>query len=108
MFSTIVAQYTRPLTALLIKDPKTTDIRIDIFSPFGQQQAELLRFHDTQHQCNLNTRGHGFDDCILDVNRQIARQLFLDAEFAEAFQIEHYNQVVKRHLRVNHADTNVF
>lgn len=94
MFNEIANKYTRPLTAFLIKDPKTIDIRIDVYSPFDQQQAkwkaELLRFHDTQHQRNLNTRGHGFDDRILNVNRNIASQLSLDAEFAEAFQIEYH------------------
>ena len=33
-------------------------------------KAELLRFHRTQHERNLQTRQHGFDERILRVNRQ--------------------------------------
>ncbi len=85
----------RALAAFLNRDPKTIAMRTDLYMPFGQDEAdwktELLRFHDTQHQRNLNTRGHGFDDRILDVNRAIARELSLDEAYAEAFEIELYN-----------------
>ncbi|MBN1553514.1 MAG: PIG-L family deacetylase [Phycisphaerae bacterium] len=80
--------------ALLIRDPKTVEMRIDLYMPFGPEQAawkaELLRFHDSQHRRNLNTRGHGFDDRILDVNKTIAGELAIDFEYAEAFEVELY------------------
>ena len=60
--------------------------------PFGQREAdwkaELLRYHDSQHQRNLRTRGHGFDERVLAVNRRIARELSLDDEYAEAYEVE--------------------
>jgi hypothetical protein len=80
-----------PMTAWLIRDPKTVAMRIDLYTPFDKDEAgwkaEMLRFHRSQHQRNLNTRGRGFDDRILDVNRAIARDLALDAPFAEAFEV---------------------
>jgi len=82
----------RPLALALIRDPKTIAMTTRWFVPFDQVEADwkaaLLRCHDTQHQRNLNTRGHGFDHRILDHNRQIARELGLAAEYAEAFELE--------------------
>lgn len=78
--------------ALLIRDPKTVEARDDAFFPFGEAEAawkaELLRFHRSQHQRNLNTRGHGFDERILRVNRESAKRLGLDEPYAESFEIE--------------------
>lgn len=78
--------------AFLNRDPKTITLRPDIYMPFGAEQADwkgrLLRFHDSQHQRNLNTRRHGFDDRILNVNRQFARDLGLTDPFAEVFELE--------------------
>jgi LmbE family N-acetylglucosaminyl deacetylase len=89
----------QPLAAFLDRDPKTIGLRTDLYMPFGQDEgdwkAALLRFHDSQHQRNLNTRGHGFDDRILDVNRAIAHELSLTHEYAEAFEIELHNIVEK-------------
>jgi len=80
-----------PIAALLSRDPKTVSMRIDLYMPFGEREAEwkaeLLRFHDSQHQRNLNTRGHGFDERILTTNRHIARELGIDAPYAEAFEL---------------------
>lgn len=80
-----------PIAALLSRDPKTISMRADFYVPFGEEQAEwkaeLLRFHDSQHQRNLNTRGHGFDERILAINRNIARELGIDAPYAEAFEL---------------------
>ena len=85
----------RPLTLLLIRDPKTGAMRTDLYVPFRREQAawkaKLLRFHDTQHQRNLATRGYGFDDRILAGNRQVASDLSLVATYAEAFERELYN-----------------
>ena len=78
--------------ALLIRDPKTIDARDDAFMPFGEAEAawkaELLRFHLSQHRRNLNTRGHGFDERILRVNRESAKRLGLAEPYAESFEIE--------------------
>ncbi len=82
----------KPVTAFLNRDPKTIDMRTDTFMPFDAEQAEwkarLLRIHDSQHQRNLYSRGHGFDDRILNTNRQTARELSITQEFAEAFEIK--------------------
>jgi len=78
----------------LICDPKTIEMRTDLYMPFDQAEADwktqLLRFHDSQHQRNIRTRNHGFDDRILDVNRGIARKLLLAHEYAEAFEIKYF------------------
>jgi len=95
MVRKIVQKLDRPITLLLIRDPKTVAMRTDLYMPFGQEEAAwkatLLRFHDTQHQRNLATRGHGFDDRILAGNRQFARELSLEAPYAEAFERETYS-----------------
>lgn len=91
----VAPQTGRPFAAFLNRDSKTIEMRTDLYMPFGQDEAdwkaELLRFHDSQHQRNLRTRGHGFDDRILDFNRKTARELSLAAGYAEAFEIELYN-----------------
>jgi len=95
MFRYIAPRIGYPLVAFLNRDPKTIDMRTDLYLPFGQKEAEwkarLLRIHDSQHQRNLNTRGHGFDERILNLNRQIAVELCLNQEYGEAFEIEFYN-----------------
>ena len=92
LFGQVAGRSGRALTAFLNRDPKTVRMRTDLYMPFGQDEAnwkaELLRFHDSQHQRNLRTRGCGFDDRILEENRAIARDLSLDHEYAEAFEIE--------------------
>ena len=94
MFRRIAAGHGHPLAAFLVRDPKTIAARTDVHMPFYQDEAdwkaELLRFHDTQQQRNLNTRGHGFDDRILEVNRRSARELSLAEPYAETFEIELY------------------
>jgi len=95
LFSEAARRSGRSLAAFLIRDPKTIGMRIDLYMPFGQAEAEwkaqLLRFHDSQHRRNLRTRAHGFDDRILDVNRQIAQELSLPQDYAEAFEVELFN-----------------
>ena len=75
-------------------DPKTLAMRPDFHVPFGHVEAAwkaaLLCCHASQHQRNLRTRGRGFDDRILDVNRAVARELGLAAEFAEAFEVRRF------------------
>jgi LmbE family N-acetylglucosaminyl deacetylase len=80
------------LVACLNRDPKTIAMRDDLITAFGADEAAwkagLLRCHQSQHQRNLHTRGHGFDDRILNGNRQFAAALGCDAEYAETFELE--------------------
>ena len=82
------------LVACLNRDPKTIAMRDDLITEFGADAATwkggLLRCHQSQHQRNLHTRGHGFDDRILNINRQFAVALACEAEFAETFEVEFY------------------
>jgi len=82
------------LVACLNRDPKTIAMRDDLITAFGAEEAawkgELLRCHQSQHQRNLHTRGHGFDDRIFNVNRQFSAALGCGAEFAETFELEGY------------------
>ena len=85
------------LVLLLARDPKTIAMRVDLYMPFGSVEAEwkarLLRFHDTQQQRNLRTRGHGFDDRMLDLDRRTAREISLAQPYAEAFEVEVMNAI---------------
>ena len=76
----------------LNRDPKTIEMRQDVYTLFDEDdanwKAELLRCHKSQHQRNLNTRGHGFDERVLQINRQIANESGCAAPYAEVFEIE--------------------
>ena len=78
------------LAAFFNRDPKTIRMRYDFYTAFGPAEAEwkaaLLRFHESQQQRNLNTRNIGFDERILEVNRQIAAECPGQQDFAEAFE----------------------
>lgn len=84
----------RPMLGLFNKDAKTTHFRADLYQGFdaasARWKAGLLRCHDTQQRRNLNLRGHGFDDRVLNFNRQVAEELGLDDPFAEAFQVSYF------------------
>jgi LmbE family N-acetylglucosaminyl deacetylase len=77
-------------TALLNQDAKTLDMRVDLYFPFDEQEAQwkaqLLRFHRSQQSRNLRTRGIGFDQRVLQVNARTARSLGLGQPYAEAFE----------------------
>lgn len=94
MVRKIVLRARLSVALLLIRDPKNIAMHMDLYLPFGEEEAawkaELLRFHDTQHQRNLNTRGRGFDARILDANRKTAGELSLSEPYAEAFEVESY------------------
>jgi LmbE family N-acetylglucosaminyl deacetylase len=91
----------RPMVALYSEDPKTTNIKTDLFVLFGEESAQwksaLLRTHDSQQQRNLHVRSTGFDDRILQVNRRRYEQ-FSGSEslressfgYAEVFEIERF------------------
>lgn len=89
----------RPIVALYNEDPKTTSMRDDLFVPFDEASAQwkrrLLRAHDSQQQRNIRTRGAGFDERILDMNRRAGQRLAETssaeahhAGYAEAFELE--------------------
>jgi LmbE family N-acetylglucosaminyl deacetylase len=82
--------------AFLIRDPKTVEMRDEVLTVFGKEsaewKAELMRFHESQQQRNLNARGYGFDERILRLNRETAARLLgaeaEPARFAESFEVE--------------------
>jgi len=89
----------KPVVALYNEDPKTLEIRHDLFVLFDEESAEwkraLLRVHHSQQQRNINSRGIGFDDRILRMNHLSYKRLqemlpHADdpAKYAEVFEIE--------------------
>lgn len=85
-----------PITAFLNKDAKTIRMRKDVYTFFGPKDAEwkgqLLRIHQSQQHRNLNTRNHGFDERILRVNSQTALEIPGVGQYAEVFELKHWNQ----------------
>ena len=71
---------------------QTRSFRTDLYVGFDETQAgwkrTLLRFQDSQQARNIDIRGYGFDDRILNFNRTLASELRLEAPYAEAFQVE--------------------
>jgi LmbE family N-acetylglucosaminyl deacetylase len=94
IFHKIASEEVHPLVALLGRDPKTIQMRHDLYATFGPAEAEwkgqLLRFHQSQHHRNLKSRGHGIDDRILRLNRKIAEEMQGNAMYAEVFELEPY------------------
>jgi LmbE family N-acetylglucosaminyl deacetylase len=82
--------------ACLNRDAKTLDMRADLCFEFGEEdaawKAQLLRFHRSQQERNLRTRGSGFDSRVLEVNRQAARELGLPLAYAEVFELRALGQ----------------
>jgi LmbE family N-acetylglucosaminyl deacetylase len=89
----------KTIVALYNEDPKTIEMRKDLFVLFGEQGAQwkraLLRTHDSQQQRNMHRRGMGFDERILRMNHSSRRHLSeisasagLSANYAEVFEIE--------------------
>lgn len=64
-----------------------SDLKIMVLAPLPDD-ADAVGVTLKFFQRNLRTRGHGFDDRILDYNRQTARDLSLSEKYAEAFEIE--------------------
>lgn len=92
LFRAVVLAEKWPVWAVLNQDAKTVRIRTDLYMPFDEEQAqwkaELLRLHRSQHQRNLNTRGKGFDERVLAINRQAGATV--DAPYAEIFELERF------------------
>ncbi|MBK1826904.1 PIG-L deacetylase family protein [Haloferula rosea] len=82
--------------ALLVKDPKTLGMRVDLVTAFSDEEAAwkggMLRCHESQQTRNLRSRGYGLDERILRTNRDIAREAGLDAGYAEAFEVQEYGR----------------
>jgi LmbE family N-acetylglucosaminyl deacetylase len=90
IFRRIASEADYSITAFLNRDPKTISMRHDVYTVFGEKDAEwkgqLLRFHESQQQRNLNTRNHGLDERVLRVNRTIAQENLQMNMYAEAFE----------------------
>lgn len=97
-----LAKGKRVPVGLYNRDPKTTDIRRDLYVVFGSETAkwkgELLRIHDSQQQRNLSRRDIGFDERILRLNRESFDEIAgiglkdkTEPGYAEVFEIELFN-----------------
>lgn len=75
----------------LNRDAKTLAMREDVYTPFDAVEAAwkagLLRLHDSQQSRNLRSRGQGFDERVLAVNRTTAAVARLPSGFAEVFEL---------------------
>jgi LmbE family N-acetylglucosaminyl deacetylase len=92
MFEKVARELDHPITAFLNMDPKTIEMKAEIFTLFDAEEAawksELLRIHASQHERNLNTRNCGFDERVLRENRKIAEKFLNRADaYAEAFEV---------------------
>ena len=94
MFSEITSQVEYPLVAFLNRDPKTIALRHDVYMGYDETVAkwksELLRFHKSQQQRNLNHRSYGFDERILQMDMENAYLCSLDLPYAELFEVEFF------------------
>lgn len=92
MLHQVVLEASHPLAIFLNRDPKTIQMRCDFFIDYDEASAswkgKLLRFHRSQHQRNLNQRGHGMDERILKIDRHSAKVCSLNAPYAEIFEVE--------------------
>jgi LmbE family N-acetylglucosaminyl deacetylase/catechol 2,3-dioxygenase-like lactoylglutathione lyase family enzyme len=84
----------RPTAVFLHRDPKTVSMREDVYTSYGEQDAEwkhqMLRLHDSQHARNMRTRGSGFAERLLVPESAKARALGAPDGVAgvEVFQVE--------------------
>ncbi len=89
----------KPIVAMYNEDPKTTQMRDNLFVIFNEQYAKwkgvLLRAHDSQQMRNIKTRRSGFDDRILEINRHgfdrlpyYYRPKLSSVNYAEVFELE--------------------
>ena len=97
MLRRLAAESEFPFMAFLNRDPKTLHMRSDLYSFFGEEgarwKAGLLRCHRSQQQRNLNTRGYGFDERILRVNRQAAAEIPGKDGYAEVFEVRSHWEI---------------
>lgn len=80
--------------ALLVRDPKTLDMKLNLATPFNQEEADwkaaMLRCHASQHERNLRSRGYGIDERVLQVNREIAAESGGAGVYAEGFEVREF------------------
>ncbi|MCZ8253291.1 MAG: PIG-L family deacetylase [Hylemonella sp.] len=92
LIDAVARQMHYPLWAWLNQDAKTLAMHHDLYTPFDEDaarwKAELLRFHASQQQRNLNTRGHGFDARVLRINQQSAAAVQAAQPYAEVFELQ--------------------
>jgi LmbE family N-acetylglucosaminyl deacetylase len=92
MFHKVALGAAYPLAAFLNRDPKTIQMRCDMYLGYTEAAAawkgELLRFHRSQQQRNLNNRGYGMDERILKVDRHSAEACSTGSPYAEIFEIK--------------------
>lgn len=78
--------------ACLNQDTKTASMRPDLYTYFGEEdaawKARMLRFHQSQQDRNLKSRGQGFDERVLQLNRRAAANARGGMPYAEAFEIQ--------------------
>ena len=79
------------------RDEKTLAMRDDLFITFDQDKAnwkaQLLRAHQSQQHRNQETRGHGFDERVLQMNARTADSLGLSSTqpfYVESFEIQRF------------------
>jgi len=93
-FASIVAADKLRVHACLNLDAKTVSMRADLYMYFGEEEAawkaKLLRFHRSQQERNLKTRGHGFDQRVLEVNRGSAAKAGGPLPYAEVFELRSF------------------
>ena len=81
------------LLACLNLDAKTRDMRADMLTFFNEEEAawkaQLLRFHRSQQERNLASRGYGFDERVLRVNRDAAKAGG-HLPYAEVFELQRF------------------
>lgn len=92
MFRKVALETDNRLVAFLNRDPKTIQMRCDVYQGFREDEAawkrKLLRFHRSQQQRNLNKRGYGMDERILRMDQNSAELYSVDAPYAEIFELE--------------------
>ena len=93
-FRSIALEEKLQLWACMNLDAKTLHMRSDLFMYFGEPdalwKAQLLHFHRSQQERNLNTRNAGFDERVLDVNKNAANRVGAPQLYAEVFELEQY------------------
>lgn len=91
-FASIARSERRRIYACLSLDAKTESMRPDIYMYFGEQEAawkaQLLRHHRSQQERNIRTRGYGFDERVLNLNRASAKNVEGHMPYAEVFELE--------------------
>jgi len=89
--SQVVEKLDWPIALMLNRDNKTLDMKTDLYLAFDEEEAEwkrkLLRFHNSQQQRNLRSRGYGFDDRVLSQDRANAQELQISQPYAEVYEM---------------------